>query len=55
LSANPKNRWVPKGDAQTLVAVFVIVSGVVLTAIQVPASEIIIGAGIGYLFGRAKQ
>lgn len=29
---------------------FAIVSGIVLHAMELPASEIIIGAGIGYLF-----
>ena len=41
---------IPKSDMATIVSGFVVVSGVVLTAFQYPASELIIGAGIGYLF-----
>ena len=44
---------IPKGDMATVIAGFIIVSGVVLTALQMPASEIMIGAGIGYLFKTA--
>jgi len=46
---------VPKGDMATVIAGFIIVSGVVLTALQMPASELMIGAGIGYLFKTAIQ
>lgn len=49
-SDKPQNRWIPKGDTATVIAGFVIVSGVVLLALAMPASELIIGAGIGYLF-----
>jgi len=45
----PKNRFVPRGDAATLVSAFIVVSGVILTALSMPASELIIGAGIGFL------
>ena len=41
---------IPKGDMATVIAAFVIVSGVILTALAYPASEIMIGAGIGWLF-----
>jgi len=44
------NSFIPKGDTSTIVAAFAVVSGIVLTAIQMPASEIIIGAGLGWLF-----
>lgn len=44
---------IPKGDMATVIAGFVIVSGVILTALQMPASEIMIGAGIGWLFKTA--
>ena len=44
------NSIIPKSDMATIVSGFVVVSGVVLTALQYPASELIIGAGIGYLF-----
>lgn len=50
-----KNRFVPKGDAGTIVSSFVIIAGVVLTAMSLPASELIIGAGVGYLFGRKQS
>jgi len=42
--------YIPKGDVADVVSGFVVVSGVILTAISMPASEIIIGAGLGYLF-----
>ena len=45
-----KNKFIPKGDTATVVSAFIVVSGVVLTALQVPFSEILLGAGIGYLF-----
>lgn len=44
---------IPKGDMATIIAGFVIVSGVILTALAYPASELMIGAGIGYLFKTA--
>ena len=44
------NSIIPKSDMATIVSGFVVVSGVVLTALSYPASELIIGAGIGYLF-----
>jgi len=50
MSAKTTNKWIPKGDTATVIAGFVIVSGVVLLALAMPASELIIGAGIGYLF-----
>ena len=49
------NTYIPKGDTATVVAAFIVVSGVVLTAIQVPASEIMIGAGLGWLFKTVKD
>jgi len=45
-----KNKWIPKGDVATVVAAFAVVSGVILTAAELPFSELIIGAGIGFLF-----
>ena len=44
---------IPKGDMATVISGFIIVSGVVLIALQYPASELMIGAGIGYLFKTA--
>lgn len=46
---------IPKADMATIVSGFVVVSGVVLTAFNMPASELIIGAGIGYLFKTVTQ
>jgi len=50
MSEVSKNRWIPKGDVATIVAGFAVISGIVLTALSYPASELIIGAGIGFLF-----
>jgi len=47
------NTYIPKGDTATVVAAFITVSGVVLTAIDMPASQIMIGAGLGWLFKTA--
>jgi len=44
-----KNRFIPRGDTATLVSAFIVVSGIILTALSMPASELIIGAGIGFL------
>ena len=41
---------IEKSDMATIVSGFVVVSGVVLGALSMPYSELIIGAGIGYLF-----
>jgi len=49
-ASKKNNKWIPKGDTATVIAGFVIVSGVILTALELPASELMIGAGIGYLF-----
>ncbi len=50
MSETPRNRYIPKGDTATVIAAFAVASGIVLTALQMPASELIIGAGIGFLF-----
>ncbi len=42
--------FIPRGDTATVVAAFITISGVVLTALQMPASELMIGAGLGWLF-----
>jgi len=42
--------FIPKGDVADVVSAFAVISGVILTAMSMPASEIIIGAGLGYLF-----
>ena len=44
---------VPKADTATIVSAIIIVSGIALTALELPASEIMIGAGIGWLFKTA--
>ena len=46
---------IPKSDVSTIVAAFAVVSGIVLTASQMPASEVIIGAGLGWLFRSAVK
>jgi len=50
LSEQTRNRYIPKDDTATIIAAFAVASGIVLTALQMPASELIIGAGIGFLF-----
>jgi len=49
------NTYIPKGDTATIVAAFITISGVVLTAIDMPASQIMIGAGLGWLFKTAVK
>jgi len=49
------NTYIPKGDTATITAAFIVISGVILTALQVPASEIMIGAGLGWLFKTAVK
>jgi len=50
-----RNRFIPKGDTATVVSAFVVVSGVILMAFEYPTSQIILGAGLGFLFrGVAK-
>lgn len=52
---NRRNRFIPKGDTATVVSAFVVVSGVILMAFEYPTSQIILGAGLGFLFrGVAK-
>ena len=51
----PKNKWVPKGDTATVVSAFVVVSGVIGIFAGLPTSELITGAGIGFLFKSIKQ
>jgi len=51
-----RNRFIPKGDTATVVSAFVVVSGVILMAFEYPTSQIILGAGLGFLFrGVAKK
>ena len=52
MSVETKNKIIPKGDTATVVSAFIVITGVVLTAFSMPASEIIIGAGLGFLFLR---
>lgn len=47
--------WFSKTNTATVVAAFVVISGVVLTAIESPVSELMIGAGVGYLFGKLVE
>jgi hypothetical protein len=50
-----RNKFIPKGDTATVVSAFVVVSGVILMAFEYPTSQIILGAGLGFLFrGVAK-
>ena len=46
------NKWIPKGDTATVISGFLIVSGVILAALQVPYNEGLIFAGVGFLLGR---
>ena len=55
MSEQIRNKWIPKGDTATVIAAFAVASGIVLTALQMPASELIIGAGIGFLFKTALK
>ena len=41
---------IPRADMATIISAIIIVSGIALTALQLPASELMIGAGIGWLF-----
>jgi len=50
MSSQPSpNKYIPKGDTATVISAFIIVSGIILTAANLPASELMIGAGIGFL------
>lgn len=50
-----RNRLIPKGDTATVISAFVVIAGVIGIAFEYPTSEIILGAGLGFLFrGIAK-